>query len=73
MNFNHMNRMAFLKDLLCDDRSEVDENTLEELMMEKYDEFVDVCKEIEENVDRIESVKIIHDNGNLKFDIVYKE
>lgn len=68
-----MNRIDIFRNLVYDEiRKEVNEQIIDDIVMEKFDEFIDLCNELEAKGESIESVKCHYENGELYFDITYK-
>lgn len=72
-DYSHVNRVNLFKELTYDElKKEIDEQKFEDIIFDKYDEFVAFCTEIESNKSAINSVSCEYIDGELMFDIKYK-
>ena len=72
-DYTHVNRVNLFKELTYDElKKEIDEQKFEDIIFDKYDNFVAFCTEIESNKSNIKSVSCDYVNGELIFDVEFK-
>lgn len=73
-DYSDVDRIVIFRDLTYDEmKQEIDDNKFEDILSDRYEDFVHVCEIIEEKKSQIESVTCVFEDGQVKFDIKEKE
>lgn len=73
-NFGETNRIILFRDLTYDEvKKEVDERKFEDILLDKFSDFVAFCEKVEQAAEKIETISSYYEEGDLRFDIKYKE
>ena len=73
-DFKESNRIILFRDLTYDEiKKEIDERKFEDILLDKYDEFVAFCEKVEHEGDRVKSITSYYAEGELQFEVKYKD
>lgn len=73
-NFEKTDRIILFRDLTYDEiKKEIDERKFEDILLDKFSDFVAFCEKVEQDAEKIETISSYYESGDLRFDIKYKE
>ena len=73
-DFKNTDRIILFRDLTYDEiKKEVDERKFEDILLDKFGDFVAFCEKVESEANTIESISSYYEEGELRFDVKYKE
>ena len=72
-DFSKTDRISLFNNLTYDEvKKQIDERKFEGILLDKYNEFVEACNEIEEHADELKSVSCVLKDGEVSFELEYK-
>lgn len=72
-DFTETDRIILFRDLTYDEiKKEIDERKFEDILLDKFGDFVTFCEKVEQNAENIETISSYYEEGELRFDIKYK-
>lgn len=73
-NFEKTDRIILFRNLTYDEvKKEVDERKFEDILLDKFNDFVAFCEKVEQDAEKIETISSYYEDGDLRFDINYKK
>ena len=72
-DFTETDRIILFNNLTYDEiKKEIDERKFEDILMDKFGDFVAFCEKVEQNAENIKAISSFYEDGELRFDIKYK-